>query len=83
MNATEYALFQNEIMRNDNLTPYFTQDQIDSFGEGFDWQDLVFRNAPMKTMTLNVNGGNDKTRFSISGSLFNPRQFRRKRHTRP
>jgi TonB-linked SusC/RagA family outer membrane protein len=70
MNAKEYALFQNETMVNDKLTPYFTQDQINSFGEGYDWQNLTFQKAPMKTMSLNVSGGNDKTKFSISGSLF-------------
>ena len=70
MNAREYALFYNEQAKNDNLAPYFTQDQIDGFKESFDWQDLVFQKAPMKTLSANVSGGNDKTRFSFSGSIF-------------
>ncbi|GAB3267207.1 TonB-dependent receptor [Larkinella harenae] len=70
MNAREYATFYNEQAANDNLKPYFTQDQINSFGEGFDWQDLVFQSAPMKNTSLNVSGGNDKTQFSVSGSSF-------------
>ncbi|GAB2796294.1 TonB-dependent receptor [Rhabdobacter roseus] len=70
MNAQEYARFYNIQAANDNLSPYFTQQQIDGFGEGFDWQDLVFRRAPMKTTSLNVNGGNEKTQFSVSGSFF-------------
>lgn len=70
MNAKEYALFYNEQAANDKLTPYFTQAQIDGFGEGYDWQSLIFQKAPMQTHNLTVSGGNDKTRFSVSGSIF-------------
>lgn len=70
MNASEYAQFYNLQATNDNLTPYFTQEQINAFGEGFDWQDFVFRRAPMSTAALNINGGTEKTQFSLSGSYF-------------
>ncbi|MEO6288692.1 MAG: hypothetical protein ABIO76_02155, partial [Ginsengibacter sp.] len=36
---------------------------------GFDWQDLIYQSAPFLTSSLNINGGNNKTKFSISGSL--------------
>lgn len=70
MNANEYATFYNKQAANDNLAPYFTQAQLDGFGQGFDWQNLVFQKAPMKTTSLNISGGNDKTQFSVSGSFF-------------
>ncbi|GAB3166509.1 TonB-dependent receptor [Telluribacter humicola] len=70
MNGREYAIFYNQQAANDGLAPYFTQDQINGFGEGFDWQDLVFQRAPMKTVALNISGGTDKTQYSISGSYF-------------
>lgn len=70
MNAKEYATFYNEQAKNDNQQPYFTQQQIDGFGEGYDWQDLVFTTAPMKLASLNVSGGNERTQFSMSGSVF-------------
>ncbi|MBZ4189436.1 TonB-dependent receptor [Niabella beijingensis] len=70
MNAKEYALFYNEQAANDKLDPYFTQEQIDGFGEGYDWQGLVFTKAPMTQNSLTVSGGNDKTQFSLSGSVF-------------
>lgn len=70
MNAKEYAAFYNEQAANDGLAPYFTPAQVDGFGQGFDWQDLVFKPAPMKTINLNINGGNEKTRFAIGGSIF-------------
>lgn len=71
MNAKEYATFYNEQAANDKLNPYFTQAQIDALGEGYDWQNLIFRQAAMKSTSLNVSGGNEKTNFSISGSAFN------------
>lgn len=70
MNAKEYATFYNEQAANDNQQPYFTQEQIDGFGEGYDWQDFVFRTAPMKLTSLAVSGGSEKTQFSLSGSVF-------------
>ena len=70
MNAKQYAMFYNEQAVNDKLSPYFSQAQVDGFGEGFDWQNLVFQRAPMKTTSLNISGGNDKTQFSVSGSFF-------------
>ncbi len=70
MNAREYALFYNLQRENDGQGPYFTQDQINGFGEGFDWQDFVYRSAPIQNHSLNISGGTAKTRFSISGSVF-------------
>jgi len=70
MNAQEYARFYNQQAVNDNVTPYFTDDQIASFGQGFDWQDFVFQRAPMATAALGVSGGNEKTQFSVGGSFF-------------
>ncbi len=71
MNAREYAALYNIQQLNDAKKEYFTQDQINSLGEGTDWQDVVFRTAPMLTTSLNISGGNQKTRFAISGSTFN------------
>lgn len=34
------------------------------------WRDEVFRNAPMQSHEISARGGNAKTRFFISGSLF-------------
>jgi TonB-linked SusC/RagA family outer membrane protein len=70
MNGSEYAEFNNIQAINDNGEPYFTQEEVDSFGEGTDWQDIVFSDAPILTTSLDVTGGNKKTQFSIGGSLY-------------
>ena len=71
LNGTEYATLFNIQAENDGVNPYFTQGEIDGFGEGFDWQDFIFTTAPMLNNSLNVSGGNQKTTFNIGGSSFN------------
>lgn len=71
MSAKEYALFYNEQAVNDKQTPFFTSSQIDAFGKGYDWQNLVFTQAPMRSNALSISGGNEKTKFSVSGSVLN------------
>lgn len=35
-----------------------------------DWQDVIFRTAPVKNLQLSSTGGNEKTRYLISGGYF-------------
>ncbi len=68
MNGREYAQLQNLQAVNDNITPYFSESEIARFGEGFDWQDLVFRQAALKTGSVNITGGTERTTYALSGS---------------
>lgn len=70
MNAQEYATFYNIRAQNDGVDPYFTQDEINAFGKGFDWQDFIFQTAPIRTHSLTVSGGSEKTHFALSGNIF-------------
>lgn len=36
-----------------------------------DWQDVIFRSAPMSKMEIRAQGGTEKVRFSVSGSYLN------------
>jgi len=71
MNAKEYAQLYNEQAVNDKVAPYFTDEQVNSFGQGYDWQDLAFGKGLMANTALNISGGNEKTQFSIRGSTLN------------
>ncbi|HZH71689.1 MAG TPA: SusC/RagA family TonB-linked outer membrane protein, partial [Mariniphaga sp.] len=71
MNASEYATLYNTKAVNDGVQPYFTESEINSFGEGFDWQDFIYRTAPIYSTSLNVNGAKENTKYSISGSMLN------------
>jgi TonB-dependent starch-binding outer membrane protein SusC len=70
MNAKEFALLANERAANDNVQPFFTQAQIDSFGEGTDWQSVLFRKAAIQNHGLTVSGGSENTQFSVSANYF-------------
>ena len=70
MDAQEYMIFNNIQRVNDFGAEYFTQDQIDNAGVGTDWQDIMFRTAPILDQSLTVSGGNAKTKFSVSGSYY-------------
>lgn len=70
LNAKEYAMFYNEQQINDNQSPYFTEQEINSFGEGTDWQDLVFQIAPIHNHSLTVSGGNQKIKYLFGGGRY-------------
>ena len=70
LNAQQYAIVANEWLKNSNLSPYFTKDQIDSFGEGTEWQDVLLRSAPIQSHTITFSGGSEKNTYSLSGNYF-------------
>jgi len=65
LNAAEFAKLENEVFRNN----YYSNP--DSLGEGIDWQDAIFRNAPIQSHQLSINGGNEKTQLAMSLGYFN------------
>jgi TonB-linked SusC/RagA family outer membrane protein len=70
LNARQFATLANERASNDKRAPFFTEEEVASFGEGTDWQDAIFRSAPIQNHTVTFSGGNDKSTYSISGSMF-------------
>lgn len=72
MNLKEYATFIND--RNAGLgwgfdtRPEFVNPKY--LGKGTDWQNELFRKAPMSNHTLTINGGDVRTQYLLSGSYF-------------
>ena len=66
LNATEYALLVNEARTNGGELPLFSN--IRSLGQGTDWQDEVFRSAPIYSTELTVSGGGENSRTSVGVS---------------
>jgi TonB-linked SusC/RagA family outer membrane protein len=57
--------------RNDLEGPgTFTQEQMDHITIDTDWQNVIFRRAPIANYELSATGGNEKTKFFMSGNLF-------------
>ena len=73
MNATQFATYLDTLQQLNNLQnpatalklPY-TQAQIDALGAGTDWQDALYRAAPMQSYQLGFTGGNTDTRYYLS-----------------
>ncbi len=63
LNATEYATYINEIDPGYYNTP-------SSYGEGTDWQDLVYRDGLLKNHQLSVSGGTDRVTYYLSGNFY-------------
>lgn len=65
LNAAEFAQLENEVFKNS----YYPNPA--SLGEGVNWQNIIFRQAPIQNHQLSINGGNDKTQLALSANYFN------------
>lgn len=72
LSGLQYAELTNERSINDGLTPYFTQQMMDSLAgaKSTDWQDLILHTAPIYSTNVTISQGNERTRFSLSGGAF-------------
>ncbi len=68
LNASDFGFLVNEGKRNSSQTPVYVNPA--NLGEGTDWQDALYRNAMMGNYQLSFSGGDDKTRFNMSGGYF-------------
>lgn len=68
LNAAQFADLVNEARINANQIPVYVNPP--NLGKGTDWQDELLRNAPMANYQLSFSGGDDKTKYAISGSYF-------------
>ncbi|UFH53520.1 SusC/RagA family TonB-linked outer membrane protein [Spirosoma sp. KNUC1025] len=65
LNAAQFAQLENEVFKNN----YYSNPA--SLGEGVNWQNIIFREAPIQNHQLSINGGNDKTQLALSLNYFN------------
>jgi TonB-linked SusC/RagA family outer membrane protein len=80
LNATQLATLINEGIANvnqDNVgRPGFprpltyTASEIAALGTGTDWQDQVFKSAPVQNYQLTFSGGTDKSQYAVAGNYF-------------
>lgn len=67
-NANEYAILSNELAENEGRAPTFADPSI--YGEGTDWQDVIFDRAAIRSYQLAFSGGSDKMTYRVSGDYF-------------
>lgn len=75
LNASEYATLRLEAYENDGSTPGADiYDRLvyarDGGYKGTNWQDEIFRPAPIQSYNLSVQGGNENHIFNLSTGYF-------------
>lgn len=76
LNSQQYAEFVNEARVNGGLEPYFDGSTAErplpgQLATNTDWQQAVLRSAPLQQYQLMLTGGERKTRYAISGNIYN------------
>lgn len=67
LNAREWAIVSNQASANAGLPPLEIAQNPDQLGEGTDWQEAIFRTAPVQQYNVLVSGGTDASKYSVSG----------------
>ena len=83
LNTEEYVELFTEAAINSGISQEFVHNRFTRYGAGdplswavpgtpayvdTDWQDQIFRRGTVNQVNLSANGGNEKTRFYVSGS---------------
>ncbi|WPV64079.1 TonB-dependent receptor [Chitinophaga sp. LS1] len=71
LNASQWASLINDVNTSTGSTKTYSDSAIAALGAGTDWQSAALRKAPIQNHELSVSGGDDKSRYLISGNYFN------------
>lgn len=74
MGAYDFVNYENELNPTTTATSYFTNGRtLDSYKDiaAVDWQNQLFRTGATQIHNLALRGGNENTRYSVSGSAYN------------
>ena len=69
MNGPQHAAFLNDWAAANDLPEPFADPN--SIGEGTDWQDVIFRSAPIQNHQVSLSSGGGDTKYFISANYFN------------
>jgi len=65
-NAQQYATLANELRESQGQSPAFSNP--DQLGDGVDWQEEVYRTAPIVNAQLSARGGTEDISYSFSAN---------------
>ncbi len=66
LDAKEWMLYRNDLAGSEVFSP----DDINNIRINTDWQDVIFRTAPISNYELSSSSGNEKTSIFMSGNFF-------------
>ncbi|WP_439882600.1 TonB-dependent receptor [Pontibacter sp. MBLB2868] len=70
LNASQFAALSNEMLVNNGQQPNPDFADPASFGAGTDWQEELFRTAPMNSYSVSYSGSSERSNFYVSGNFF-------------
>lgn len=71
LNGAQWMALVNDINESDGKPHTFSDSAIAAIGAGSDWQDAALKNGTMQNHEISISGGDEKSRFLISGNYFN------------
>ena len=71
LDASQFALLNNEMLKNNNQPTYSGYANSDTLGKGTDWLDRLFRTAPIQSYSLAYSGGSEKYNYYVSAGYLN------------
>jgi len=71
LNARQYGEYANEIQTNGGQAPIPNLQNPSALVDVTDWQDEIFRSAPIQEHNLSVSGGTDNSKYMVSGGYMN------------
>lgn len=66
LDTHEWMAYRNDLTG----TQLYTEEDMQRDTTNTDWQDVIFRSAPIASYDVSITGGDAKTRFFVSGSYF-------------
>lgn len=70
MNAREWGQLYQEIASPQSISETgLTDEKVAQLGDGTDWQNAALRTAQTQNHQLSISGGDEKTRYLLSGSF--------------
>ncbi|MFS4416938.1 SusC/RagA family TonB-linked outer membrane protein [Maribacter sp. 2307ULW6-5] len=70
LDGSGFATYLNTLEVSQGGAPIYSQTEIDGFGRGTNWFDEVTRTGAIHNHQLTFSGGNESTRYAVSGNYF-------------
>lgn len=72
MSSYDFVKYQLELNESRATNRYLADRTLEDYKniEGVDWQGKIFRTATVQNHNLAIRGGNQQTKYSLSGSIF-------------
>jgi TonB-linked SusC/RagA family outer membrane protein len=71
LNGSEYAVVSNEFSSAIGQPLIYSAAEVNSFGEGTDWNEELTNTGTIQRHQLSFNGKNDQINYYLSGNYFN------------